>query len=328
MGVREVGRIRRWFSLWDAERKIKWRVNLALSPVFAFFLIKLLSAFGLFQCADMHTSLTDWRLGAVGLVERPEQPVLLISMANAPPGWGIAYERLVALDPEDGATLGQVIKGGHTTLLGLNEDQAWIAHRHGDNTTYEGFALPDLDLRYDLDDLLDDHPRLAEVFDEAVTDGPQLDLRIIGLDGYQYRLTPSSNRVEKLPLDPPPVAPDLLDGWKGCSNKYRGPLIDHRGCKPVEVDGRALTIRSVTQGQTYHWHIARTAADGAQMWEVSDRQLFGPLGADDPLRYIDFVTLHRGKLLIVAEDGGDGDDVYAAAIDATAGRIVWTRVFW
>lgn len=310
---------RGWFS--------GWKLNLAMSPLWAFLIIKLVSVFGLFQLADMHFSLTDWRLGPVGLVERPDQPVLLIEMENDPPGWGIAYERLVALDPQDGSMLGQVLEGGALYLIGLTTDEAWLTTGWGKGRDARGYVLPGLDLRYDLEGLLGDHP-LGGIVDRVAVDGPGAALRIRALDGHQYRLVPETGEVERLPLDPPPPAPDLLDGWRTCRFAYRGPLFDHRGCRPIRIGGRALAIRSVHNGKTRYWHIRRPGDDGKPVWEVTDRDLFGALADDAPLRNIRYLTLHRGKIVLVAEDGDGVDDVYAAAIDTQDGRILWTRTFW
>ncbi len=319
------------------ETRVKLTVIAAMSPLFIFLGIKLAPS-GLVDVQAMHLSLTDWNVVEAGLVDRPGRSVLLIKMDNEPPGDDIAYERVVALDPTSGDLLGQIVDGYHFDLAGVTRDEVWTRAHRGDEHALFGYELPDLDPLYDYGDLFRQQPDLRHKVKYIRVDGPQADLRVYGLDGYEYRLTPRTGRVEKLPLrngqveklpqDPPPITPTLLAGWGKCKFKYSGDLIDHRGCQPVAVDGRALSIRSAKQGPTSYWHITRPGEDGQPLWEISDQKLFGDLDADDPLRYIHFVTLQAGRLVLVADDGGDGDDVYAAAVDVKDGRVLWARVFW
>ncbi len=96
---------------WKKYHKKVFMIYLALSPLFIFLGIKLLSPTVPFlNLPAMHFSLTDWDLGVSGFVERPGQSVLLLKMNNEPPGWDVAYERILTMDPEDGDILGQVVE--------------------------------------------------------------------------------------------------------------------------------------------------------------------------------------------------------------------------
>ncbi|MBW2702700.1 MAG: hypothetical protein JRF33_17915 [Deltaproteobacteria bacterium] len=315
-------------SGWLAEHKKLLVVLLAMSPVIVFLVIKLLAPFGLFQLQSMHLSPTEWDAVSVGLVEDSAKPVLLIKMNNEPPGFDIAYERVVALNPADGTMFGQVVVRGASWIIGVTPQELWLLVGTGRNSSVAGYSLPELSFLYDQAGLLDDSPALERIVDRIQVDGMKADLRISALDGHSYRLTPRLKAYEKLPLDSPPPAPTLLKAWKGCKFTYRGPLMDHRGCKPISVDGDALTLKSVKSGETGYFVIARESKNESHRWTVSDQQLFGDLEAGEPLRHIRYLTIIDGKIILVAEDGHGVDDIYAAAIDASEGRILWTRTFW
>ncbi len=315
-------------ALERAERNKKFTVVAIMSPLFLFLGIKLLAPLGLFQVQSMHFSPTDWELVRAGLIERADGAVLLLKMDNEPPGFDIAYERLVALDPVDGAMLGQVVESRASWLVGLTDEEVWVLTDRGEHDPVAGYALPDLKLRYDMDDLFGDDPTLAGMIKSIQVDGMQGDLRVQALDGHAYRLTPSRRTAERLPLDAPPPAPTLLRSWRSCDMAYDGPLIDFRGCTPLSVAGEALTLNSIESNGTTYFVISRRAQDGTMRWEVSDQDLFGDRGPDDPFRAIRYLTLHEGRILLAAEDGRGVDDIYAAAIDTETGQIAWTRTFW
>ena len=296
-----------------------------LSPVLAFLLVQL-SPFGLCPSWHMHLSLTRWGIGGAGLIVRA-RPVLLIRMDNDPWGWDIAYHRLVALDAVDGSTRGQLVEDDPLQLLGVTTSEVWVNTGIRGTWHVAGYSLPDLEQRYDQDDVFAGRPDLGKIIEAVQVDGMGGDLRVKALDGHSYRLTPRTGKVKQLPLDPPPPASSLLAGWRECRWKEHERLYDHRGCKPMEVDGDPLTIRSIPRGQTSIFVIGRRRAHGAALWEVSEVQLFGDRD-DDPRRLIRYATLDRDRILLVAEDGRGRDDVYAAAIHVKDGKIIWTRTFW
>jgi len=309
------------------DRRWKLIVNVAMSPLFVFVGIHLLTFVGVFQLPAMHTSPTDWELTFSELVVGPESAALLIKMDNEPPGWDIAYERLVSLDPADGSMHGHVIEDRPTILLSLTPTEVWLSTHRGSEYPVAGYALPGLEPRYDMDDLFAPDPSLGEMVKCMHGDGMKGDLRVHALDGRSYRITPAEGKIERLPLEEPPLAPTLLDSKK-CTYSHSGPLIDLRSCEHMRIAGEALTIRLDESGEAAYFVISRQAADGSTRWEVSSRTLWGARDEDDPFTHLRNITMHEGLILLVAEDGSGLDDVYAAAIDASMGRVVWTRTFW
>ncbi len=311
------------------ERIYAFKVILALSPVIVFLVIKLLSPFvSILDLPSMHLSLTDWDLVEAGFVQRKDKSVLVLKMNNEPPGWDVAYERILTIDPDNGRVRGQVIESRPSWLLGVTKKELWVLTKVGRRYCANGYQMPDLDHIYDMDRLLADYPSVADIVEDVWIDGIDSDLRIKAQDGYFYKLTPSTGELDKLPLDPPKPKPTLVSSWNGCDMDYQGTLVDFRDCRPMFIDGDKLTLNSVKSGDTSYFVIGRKKKDGGFSWKVSDQDLFGDLDEDDPLRNLRFVTLYNGMILLVAEDGKGLDDVYAAAIDAKDGRIVWSRTFW
>lgn len=300
-----------------------------MSPLFIFLLIKLMSPFvSLFDLPSMHLSLTNWDLVVSGFVERDKNSVMILKMNNEPPGWDVAYERILTLDPDDGDILGQVVEPGASYLIGVTPELIWVWRGSVKMRSVDGYSLPELDHVYELDDLLDEYPSVADMVDDVWADGMSGKLRIKALDGYYYSLTPARDRLEKLTPDPPKRAPTIISSWKGCRLDYHGTLIDFRGCKRMFVDGDEISLETIKSKATHYFVVGRKNKDGGFLWRVSDQEMFGDLDDDDPLRYLRFVTLFKGKILLLAEDGKGVDDVYAAAIDVKDGHVVWTKTFW
>lgn len=304
------------------------KITLFMSPLFVFLAIKLLAPFiPLLNIADMHLSLTDWSLAVSGFVARERQSVLLLKMNNDPPGWGIAWERVLTIDPDDGAVLGQAVESTASRIIGVTPGALWLYTGSVKLKRLVQFSLPALDRLYDLDDLEHIAPEVADIIDDVWADGLDGNLLIRALNGYYYRWLPRQQKLQKLSPDKPPRTPTLMASWKSCRLDYRGRLLDFRGCRPLELDGDRFTLRSVASGGTHYFVIGRRRGEQI-VWSVSDRQLFGALDEDDPLRYLRFVTLYKDKLLLVAEDGSGVDDIYAAAIAVKDGSTVWSRTFW
>ena len=148
-----------------------------LLPVILYLGIHLLSVFGLFRIPAMHLSRTNWKHVIALLKTHHTPPVLLIHMANEPPGWDIAYERLLSIDPASGKVLGQIVMGGWMYLIGVTGKEVWLTTRFPGKSV-SGYALPDLDCIYKQDALLADHPDIEKIIKTIHVDGPQADLRI------------------------------------------------------------------------------------------------------------------------------------------------------
>jgi len=159
-------------------------------------------------------------------------------------------------------------------------------------------------------------------------DGNDGALRIDARDGYQYRLLPKDNSVERLPDAPKPPAPTLLQSLSTRTWKFPGPLIGTKSGQPMKIGNDFITGRSEQIGAEYQTVLERKTASGELIWSTREENWFGKPDSDHPSKRINFATQDKQCIYLVAEDRDEHDDLYLAALNLDDGSVVWSQIFW
>jgi hypothetical protein len=296
----------------------------ACAPMFAMIALLGLNLFfevGLGLSAQIFP--TNWSLKAVVHLERPDRDVLVIKVDNEWTDGEVEANRLMVISTADGAIVAETVRGINFELLGVTPELAWCQLSRDDEDIV-ALQLPDLDERYDFKDLMRAHPQVNRIIDWIKVDGLDA-LRIDAKDGYQYRLKYADNSIERLPEDPPPLAPDLVRAT-GCRWKIPGTIRDSRDCRPIRAGDAAILASYQGESQAKQLALTSKTKGGQVKWTVTEETLFGPREEGAPPRRVFFVAKAKGQLLLVAEDR-EPEDFFLAAVDLDDGSVRWNLIF-
>lgn len=295
------------------------------APMFAMIALLFLNLFfevGLW--VTMQIFKTNWSLKAVVHLERPDGDVLVIKVDNEWTDGEVEANRLMVISTADGSIVAETVRGINFKLLGVTPELAWCQLSRDDDDIV-ALQLPDLDERYDLEDLLEAHPQVNRIIDWIKVDGLDA-LRIDAKDGFQYRLKYSDNSIERLPEEPPPLAPDLIEAMPGCRWKIPGPIKDSRNCQLIREGEAAVLTSYQGEGEAKQLVLTLKTKDGQAEWTVTEETLFGPREEGTPPRRVYFAGKVKGQLLLVAQDR-EPEDFFLAAVDLADGSVRWNLIF-
>lgn len=221
----------------------------------------------------------------------------------------------------------------HLKVLGITEDHIWIVN--GSKETV-ALSLTTMEEVYNATELLEGHEELKDIIETIEVDGTGDNLRIIALNGYQYRYSPGNDRLQRLQLNPEVREPSYrtwgrltFGGTLHLPQSVEGellleakPLFDARLQQLISTSaGDYVVYYKSLHGETGKFQLACINADERFIWKRSEAELL-----PEPMEYgRTFVAaaLRDGVLYVVLQDFRGDESVYIVALHVENGTVLW-----
>ncbi len=281
-----------------------------------------------------------WGLKGARLLTAQEPKILLAHLHSRSHGRGSSFNKLVTVDLDSGAELGQTVTSDWVEFLGLTERHLWVRKGGVRSKRWIAYALPGLGQAIDLEELIGDRNEVDWPVDQVRLDrhgGEKLFIK--SQTGDWFELTCGDGRLVAShdpgmdprhlvamgaprcdPIPGPPRAIDgelLLDGAVLCDNATGRPL-DLGG-------GDRLVAFQDLRRETGKLILGRLAGGVAWVWRFHERERFGQRPAEAHGYRVAFASVQGpGLALVLEQEDGEGD-LWVVGLDPADGRQRWAR---